>query len=377
MAKPNIIVPPAPTHNYPKMADIRLDQIRFTMEDMKVDAIVVSYLPNIRYLTNFSGSSAVLFITFDELHFYTDDRYEEQIKTELFPLPNMNTYITRDVWKHVKTKKILKKAVAIAFESDRMAYSKAVSVRNQLRPLKFKPAENLVERFTIPKSPEELQEITNACDLAIKTYNKIIKKIRPGVSEKDIALEISYQSRVFGSEGDPFDPIVTSGPRGAIVHGKPSDRKFKSGDLIILDFGCKVNGFCSDITRTVAVDKASKDQKRIYKILHRAKEHAINSVRPGMNGKTVDEFARGIIKKEGFGEFFQHSLGHGIGLVEHEFPTITFRMDDQIVPEHAVIAIEPGIYLPDKFGMRIEDNVYVTRNGGKPLTQASDELVVL
>ncbi|MFA6570158.1 MAG: Xaa-Pro peptidase family protein, partial [Bacteroidota bacterium] len=256
-----------PTPSYPKIADLRLEQLRFTMEDLKVDAIVVNYLPNIRYLTNFSGSSAILFITENELHFYTDDRYEEQIKTELYKLPNLITYITRDIWKHVKTKKILKSVSAIAFEADRMAYAEAVTVRNQLRPLKFKPATNLVERFTIPKSPEELAELQQACDLAIKTYQKIIKKIKPGVSEREIALEIQYHSRLFGSEGDPFDPIVTSGPRGAIIHGSPTDRKFKPGDLIILDFGCKVHGFCSDITRTVALNKATKEQKALYKML--------------------------------------------------------------------------------------------------------------
>ena len=363
--------------NFPKIAETRLEQIRFTMEDLKVDAVVVNHLPNIRYLTNFSGSSAVLFLTYEEIHFFTDDRYEEQIKTELYSLPNMHIHITRDAWKYVKSKKILKKASAIAFEADRMPYSEAVSVRNQLRPLKFKPATNLVERFTVPKSPEETQYIKSACDLAVKTFDKVLKKVKPGVTEKELALDITYYSRLFGSEGDPFEVIVTSGPRGAIVHGKPSDRIIKSGDIVIFDFGCIFNGFVSDITRTVAVGKATKDQKKLYKLLNHAKEEAISLVRPGMNGKTLDEISRHIIKKEGYGEFFQHSLGHGIGLVAHEMPTITFRMDDQIVPEHAVIAIEPGIYLPDKFGMRVEDNVQVTRSGGKHLTKAPDDLLVV
>jgi Xaa-Pro aminopeptidase len=289
----------------------------------------------------------------------------------------MTTHITRDVWKLTRQKKLLANVSSLAFEADRMSYSDAVSIRNQLRPIKFKPAANLVERFTVPKSPEEYGFIKKSCDISIATYEKILRMIKPGVSEKDIAIEISYRSRQLGSESDPFDVIVTSGPRGAIVHGKPSDRKLKIGDIVILDFGCKINGFGSDITRTVAVGKASKDQKQLYKILNRAKEAAIENVRPGMNGKTLDNFARSIIKKEGFGEYFQHSLGHGIGLVEHEKPTITFRLDDQIVPENAVVAIEPGVYLPEKFGMRIEDDIQVTRNGGKHITKAPEDLPVV
>ncbi|OGU38173.1 MAG: hypothetical protein A2X61_09295 [Ignavibacteria bacterium GWB2_35_12] len=363
--------------SYPKACDKRLEQIRFTMDDLKVDAVVVTYLPNIRYLTNFSGSFAVMFITHEELYFFTDDRYEEQIKTELFPLPNLQTYIARDVWKYVKQKKVLKKVVNIIFESDRVTYSDAVAIRNQLRPLKFKPGVNVVERFTIPKSPEELEFMRKACEITLKTYDKVVKKMKNGVSEIDLATEIAYQSRLLGSEGDPFDIIVTSGPRGALVHGMPSDRKIKPGDLVIFDFGCRVHGFCSDLTRTVAFQKASKEQKTLYKMLVKAKDHAIANVRPGMNGKTLDEFARGIIKKEGYGQYFQHSLGHGIGLVPHEMPTITFRLDDQIVPEGAVIAIEPGIYLPDKFGMRVEDLAQVTRTGGKPITTAPTELPVV
>lgn len=366
-----------PQQLYPKMADTRLEQLRFILEDNKSDAMFVSYLPNIRYITNFSGSSAYLFITKDELHFITDDRYEEQIKEELYPLPGLHTYISRDVWRVAKDKHILKNITTLAFESDRIYYSDAVSIRNLIRPIKFKPVSNLVERFTIPKSPEELEFIQKACDLAVETYNLVLPLIKPGVGENEIALEIAYQSRKLGSEADPFDIIVTSGARGAIVHGAPTAKKLRNGDIVILDFGCKVHGFCSDITRTIAVGRATKEQKQLYKIIHKAKEAAINIVRPGMNGKTLDKSARSIIEKEGFGKFFQHSLGHGIGLESHEMPLITFRMDDQIVPEFSVIAIEPGVYLPDKYGMRIEDMVYITRYGPKMLTKAPEDLPVI
>lgn len=362
---------------YPKMVDTRLEQLHFTLEDQKADAMVVSYLPNIRYITNFSGSAATLFITPDELHFITDDRYEEQIKDELFKLPGLITYISRDPWKVAKDKGILKRINTLAFEADRIYYSRAVEIRNQIKPVKFKPINDMVERFTVPKDPEELASIQKSCDIAVATYNKIIQIIKPGISEIEIATEIAYISRQLGSEGDPFPIIVVSGTRGGLVHGNPSDRKVKSGDVIIMDFGCRVNGFCSDITRTVAVGKASKEQKQLYKTIYKAKEAAISTVKPGMNGKTLDFSARSIIDKEGFGKNFQHSLGHGIGLEPHEKPIITFRLEDQIVPEHCVLAIEPGVYLPEKYGMRIEDMVYVTRYGSKYLTTAPDELPII
>jgi Xaa-Pro aminopeptidase len=363
--------------SYPKLIDTRLQQLHFTLEDQKAEALVITHLPNIRYLTNFSGSSAILFITNNEIHFITDDRYEEQIKTELYQLNNLKTYISRDPWKTAVTEGILRKVQTLAFEADKTFYSAAVEIRNKIRPIKFKPVDDLMERFTVPKSPEEVEYIQQACDIAVKTYEHILTFIKPGISEKDIELEIAYHSRQLGSEGDAFPIIVVSGTRGALVHGAASLKKIKVGDVIIMDFGCVVNGFRSDITRTVAVGKATKEQKTIYKMLVNAKDSAIAITRPSMNGKTVDHAARSIIEKEGLGEYFQHSLGHGIGLVDHEKPIITFRMDDQTIPEGCVLAIEPGVYIPDKFGMRVEDCIHVGRNGCKYLTRAPEEIPVI
>lgn len=363
--------------NYPKIVDRRFHQLRFNMEENKVEAIVVTYLPNIRYLTNFSGSSAYLFVTPDEIHFVTDDRYEEQIKSELYELPNLTTHITRDVWGYLVKSKMLKKIINVGFEADHMAYSDAVEIRNRVRPMKFKPITNLVERFTQPKAPEELEYIKKACAIAETVYTEMLDFIKPGVSEREIATEIAYRSRKHGSEGDPFDIIAVSGPRTSLVHGKPSERKVKKNDIILLDFGAKVQGFGSDITRTFCIGKPTKDQKAIYKLVYDAKKAACDGARPGMNGKILDGIARNMIDKAGYGPNFQHSLGHGIGLVAHEKPIITFRMDDQIIPEDSVLAIEPGIYMPDKFGIRIEDNIFVTRNGSTYLTNAPDELLAV
>jgi Xaa-Pro aminopeptidase len=364
--------------SYPKIADIRLEQLKYIMEDHKVDALVVTYLPNIRYLTNFSGSTATLFITPDEIYFVTDDRYEEQVKTELYPLPGLQEpQITRDPFALIADKKILPDVVSMAFEADKMTYDDAVKIRNQVRPVKFKPAPNMVEPFTVPKADEELAYIKEACRIAEATYEKILEFVKPGVTEKELALEITYQSRLLGSEGDPFDIIVTSGDRGALVHGQPSDKEIEKGDIVLFDFGCKVHGFGSDISRTIAVGKATKEQKANYDLLYKAKEAAIEFVRPAMNAKNVDAVARKIIEEAGYGDNFKHSLGHGIGLVAHEHPIITFRLESEMIPENSVLAIEPGIYLPGKYGMRIEDNILVTRNGGVHLTNAPKKLPII
>ncbi len=360
---------------YPKIIDRRFHQLRFNMDDNKVEAIVVTYLPNIRYLTNFSGSSAFLFVTADEIHFFTDDRYEEQIKTELYPLPNLHTHITRDVWSYIVDNEIFSKVQTLGFEADKMAYAEAVEIRNKVRPIKFKPVTNLVERFTQPKAPEELEYIKDACKIAEDVYEKMLAFIQPGMSEIEVATEIAYQTRKLGSEGDPFDIIVVSGARGSLVHGQPSTKKIKKGEIVLMDFGAKVHGFCSDITRSICIGKPTKDQKAVYQIVYDAKKAAMDAIRPGMNGKLIDAIARNMIAKAGYGEYFQHSLGHGIGLVTHESPIITFRLEDQIVPEDSVLAIEPGIYLPEKFGIRVEDNIFITRNGGVYLTNAPSELV--
>ncbi len=360
----------------PDKIKLRLEQIKFALDNERAQGIYISYLPNIHYLTNFSGSSAHLFILQNEIHFITDDRYEEQIKTELYPLPNLHTHITRDLWTYVIESKILENTDTVAFEADRLSYFEAVETRNRLRPVKFKPTPGLVEPFMQSKSTEEIANIRKACQISEEVFKQILNIIKPGMSEHDVAVEISYRGRLLGAEDDAFNIIVTSGERGALVHGSPTNKRIRKGDIVLMDFGFKVNGFCSDITRTICVgDKPTKYQKSVYKMLREAEVKAISSILPASNGKFLDKIARKIITDAGFGEYFQHSLGHGIGLLEHENPIITFRQDNQILPEDCVVAIEPGVYLPGKFGMRVEDDIHVTANGPEWFTNAPDELI--
>ncbi|MPM65337.1 Aminopeptidase YpdF [bioreactor metagenome] len=359
------------------MIDRRFHQLRFNMDDNKVNCVFIAYLPNIRYLTNFSGSSASLLITQDEIHFFTDDRYEEQVKEELYPLHNLNIHITRDIWGYCAEEDIFHKFNSIGIEAEYLTYDAAIALRQLMHStgIKFKSISNLVDKFTQPKAPEEIENIKKACNISEQVFEHILGFIKPGMTELDIAIEIDYKSRLLGSQGPAFDTIVTSGPRGALVHGQPSTRKIKKNDIVLMDFGSRVNGFCSDITRTISVGKPTREQKAIYELLYNAMSQAILEVRPGMKGHLLDAVARDIINNAKYGDYFKHSLGHGLGLVCHEMPTISFRLQNQIIPEDVVLAIEPGIYLPQKFGMRVEDNVIVNKGNNIKLTNAPEELI--
>ncbi len=364
-------------NKYPKIVDRRLEQLRFTFEENKVEAIAVSFMPNIRYLTNFSGSNALFFIMENELHFVTDDTYEEQVHEELYPLPNMKIHITRDPWIYLVEHKVFKGIEGISFEADYMPYSEAVEIRNKIRPIKFKPADNLVSRFTQPKDPDELIYVKQALEIADKVYNIMLGKIEPGMSEIEVANEIAHQCRINGSEGSPQDIIVTSGPRCSRVNGNPTDRKIKKQELVIIDFGVKVNGYGSAISRTVAMGRVTKEQKAMYDSLVKARQIARKEVRPGMFGKHLDTICRNSIQKDGFGEYFKHGFGHGIGLSPIEHPIISYEVTDQIIPDDCVLGVEPGIYLTDKFGMRAEDVFLVTKNGGEMLLAAPEQIAVI
>jgi Xaa-Pro aminopeptidase len=362
--------------SYPDKINYRLSQVYYHLNQEKVKGVYVNYLPNIKYLTGFTGSQADLIVFKDSIHFFTDDRYEEQIKTELYPLPNLQTHITRDLWAYIAQIGLLDTVDAILFESDKVSYYDAVEFRNKIRPCKFKPFPNLVEPFTTSKANEEVELIRQSCKIAETVYEKIMQYIKPGMTEKEIANEISYLGRKLGSEGEAFDIIVTSGIRGAIIHGQPSEKKIRKGDIVLMDFGFKVKGFSSDISRTICVGaKPTREQRHLYSTLREAEMKVIRAVLPGMNGKTMDAIVRKVISDAGYESIaYKHSLGHGLGIMTHEHPFLNSRQEGQIVPEDAVLAIEPGAYIPEKYGMRVEDNILVTKNGAIMLTNAPDEL---
>ncbi len=366
-----------PPVSYPKIIDKRLQQIRFAVEDLRLDGFVLTHLPSIRYLTNFSGSSAYLFILNNEIHFVTDDRYEYQIKGELYPLKNMHIHITREVWKLITDEKILgPKVKTIGFEADKMFYSDAVEIRNMVRPLKFKPTPGEIEPFTMPKDDEELEFIKKACTMCEEVYDYIKGVIKPGMTEWDITNQIAFKARQLGSEGVPFHIICTSGTNTAMAHLSPTMKKVKKGELLLMEFGCTYNGFASTISRTLALGKATPEQDKIYRMLIEAQNATFKNLRQGIVGKVLENYARKVIIEGGYGQYFKTNLGHGVGISYNERPHINQRSED-IVPEGCVMAVEPAVYIPNKFGMRIKDTAKVFKDSTQQITFPPEKLEII
>ncbi|MCK5573372.1 MAG: aminopeptidase P family protein, partial [Bacteroidetes bacterium] len=260
--------------------------------------------------------------------------------------------------------------------STHVTYAVYQELRRRFPGVQFRPTSDFVEQIALAKDARELGLITQAVRITDRVFEEVLEQIRPGVRELDIAAEISYLHRRMGAEKDAFDPIVASGGRGALPHARPSRRRFTKGDFVTLDFGCTVGGYSSDLTRTVAVGSVSRRKREAYGVVLAAQEEAIDAVRPGMWARELDRIAREKIRKAGYGTYFTHSLGHGLGLHVHERPRISAVSRDRLV-KGAVVTIEPGVYLPGEFGLRIEDDVSITRNGCRVLTSAPKELLVV
>lgn len=358
-------------------AEHRIQQIRMSLQKKGIDCLLINHLPTIRYLTNFSGSYATLCITSKKVLFLTNDLYAEQIQHQLFKVKGLTTYITRDPYSFIAKEGLLDDAKTIGFESDKMSYATTMQVRKLLAPIKLVKANGIAQEVTISKTPEEINLIRKAADITTDVFNHIITLVKPGITEADLATEIVYQGRKRGAEKESFDIIVVSGHRSAMPHGRATDKKLENGDMITFDFGFYVEGFASDMTRSVMVGKANKEQKEVYTLIADCVEAANAYAKPGISGKELDAIARDKIVAAGYGDYFQHSLGHGLGIEVHESPAISWRNEKGLIPENAVITIEPGIYLPGKFGVRIEDDIVVHKNGIELLTKATKELLEL
>jgi Xaa-Pro aminopeptidase len=240
----------------------------------------------------------------------------------------------------------------------------------------FKPTERLIESLSIIKDAEEIARIRKAVRIAEKAFSDVLKLVKPGISEKDIALDIEFKMRALGAENAAFDTIVASGQRSSMPHGRASDKKLRKGDFVTVDFGCLYHGYASDITRTVVLGKASEKQKSIYNIVLSAQKAACKAVKPGLACARLDGVARDMIMKAGYGDYFGHGLGHGIGTIVHDKPVLNPQSNDVLEPG-MVVTIEPGIYIPNWGGVRIEDDVLVTANGGQVLSRLPKDLLEL
>ncbi|OXM16755.1 M24 family metallopeptidase [Paenibacillus herberti] len=353
----------------------RLNKLREKLASQGLESLLIGSTYNRQYISGFTGSAGWVLVTAAKSWFLTDFRYTVQAAEQVhgFEIVQHGSDPLVTVGELLRSEGI----TSLGFEQEHTVYAQYVKWSKTLQGIKLVPAPALVEQLRIIKDETELAIMQEAADLADRAFQYIQGLIKPGMKESDVALELEVFLRSGGATSSCFDTIVASGERSALPHGVASDRIIGIGEFVKLDFGALYHGYCSDITRTVAVGEVSDKHREIYDIVLEAQLHALNNIRPGMTGKEADALARDIITKYGYGDNFGHSLGHGLGMEVHEQPTLNMRSDMVLAPG-MVVTVEPGIYVPGFGGVRIEDDVVITDSGIRILTSSpKQQLIVL
>ena len=341
-----------------------------------VDGLLVTSPPNIRYLTGFSGSSALLFVTGRDVVLITDFRYQTQIVEEVGDLARI-TIEPQSLWSGLWQQLAQLPHVEVAgFESAHLLHRDFQRLLEGGARCQWRPTVDLVETLRERKDDDEVALIEAANGIATRALERTLPQVRAGMSELDIAGVLEKALRDEGSEGFPFPSIVASGPRSALPHARSTARRVSAGEFLLLDYGAETGGYCADVTRTFVVGHADAAQREVYDIVRVANESASRQVRAGMSGRDADAIARDYIQQRGYGDLFGHSLGHGLGLEVHEAPRLA-RTADGALAEGAVVTIEPGIYRAGWGGVRIEDDVFLAADGPRILTGFTHELIEL
>jgi Xaa-Pro aminopeptidase len=372
----------------------RLRRLRASLSDHKLDCLLITHLPNIRYLCGFTGSAAALIVADRGSILFTDGRYRTQAKQEVHGAATVITgksaLVGAAEWlaaqpegsasaslKRASLTPPALKPVSVGIEPD----SITVGMRDRLASLlkgnaRLRSAPPLVERARMVKDAAEILRIRRAVELGASLFHIARNKIRPGVSEVEVAAAMEYEARCAGAEAMSFPTILASGTRSAVVHGRASGARIPARGFVVCDFGVILAGYCSDRTRTVHVGRPSGEARRLYEAVLEAQQAAIAAVGPGVTSAEVDGAARRLLRQRKLGRFFTHSTGHGLGLEIHEAPRLAVGQAQKLEPG-MVITIEPGAYVPGKWGVRIEDVVVVTASGCEVLTPTDKELVII
>lgn len=353
----------------------RVNRLSAFFVDTGVEALYVTAPENRYYLSGFTGSDGALLLCRNQSYLLTDFRYTTQAAKEC---PGFEVVEASGSGIKMLNELCRQNHVSqLGCEGDYLTYNQFQELQKELTSVEFKPVSGLVEKLRIHKDTYELQCIAEAVRIADRAFARITASIKPGVPETEIALELEYLMRRMGAARVGFDTIVASGARSALPHGVATAKLIETGDLVTLDFGAVYRGYHSDITRTVVVGELRPRQEDIYNIVLEAQKNAIASVKAGVRASEVDRAARDIIKKHGYGDYFGHGTGHGLGLNIHEAPRVSAN-DDTILQDGMAVTVEPGIYLPDWGGVRIEDTVLVTTDGCRVLTSSpKDKLLIL
>lgn len=355
----------------------RIDRLVKRVKGENLDGILLICDTNIRYITGFTGSDSYVVISETSKGFITDSRYTEQAEAECegfeiirwrSPAPGLTETIQSTCDRYGIKR--------LGFEKNKVTFELYEKLSNDLKGIVLVPTGGLVEGIRYVKDEFEAECIRNAAKIADEAFSEILKYIKVGATEKDIERELQYLIKKKGADDIGFPTIVASGKNSSLPHAIPSDKEIENGDFVTMDFGAMYKGYRSDMTRTIVVGEADDKQRLIYSIVKAAQEKGEKAIKAGVSGSVPDDHARGHIRDAGYGDYFGHGLGHGVGLDIHEEPFMSSSCE-KILEEGNIITVEPGIYLPDWGGVRIEDTVLVKADGIEILTRSSKELIIL
>lgn len=353
----------------------KVEKLRQQFTALGIDGMLVTSGQNRRYLTNFTGSYGVVLVSLDQAKLLVDFRYTAQAKAQATGFDIVFLPTKESVYSEVARLATEMGITKLGFEEEDLSYALHRKYEETART-ELIPTAGLIEGLRMFKTEQELARIRTAAEISDAAFAHITTVLRPGITELEVSNTLEMFMRKQGASGSAFDMIIASGHRSALPHGLASNKKIETGDMVTMDFGALYEGYRSDMTRTVAVGDPSSLLKEIYGIVLEARNRAVAGIRPGITGKEADAFARDYITAQGYGERFGHGMGHGVGLDIHEEPFMSTRCSTVLQPG-MVITVEPGIYIPDAGGVRIEDDIVVTESGNEVLTHSPRDLIIL
>jgi len=351
----------------------RQQDLRKVLDERGLDGMLITNLTNVRYISGFTGSAASCLITPEGQFFITDGRYIEQSKAQVKGFErfiDMNSHLSQ-----IKDNNLNPNGFKLAFEGDHMSYALYENMISMFPNTKWENSSMILEDLASVKDDHELECIRTAVEVTDKVYEEILPMLRPGFTEKQVANTMVSKYREY-AEGEAYSPIVATGPNGALPHAIPTDREFKNGDFIVIDAAAKYGGYHADMTRTPVVGEATEKHKEVYSIVKEAQQRGCDIAKAGVPCKKVDAATREYIGEMGYGEYYTHGTGHGLGLEIHTSPRFS-PQSKQVLEVNNVMTIEPGIYLAGWGGVRIEDDVIIGEDDCEILNQTTKDLVIL
>ncbi|MEM6782608.1 MAG: Xaa-Pro peptidase family protein [Bacteroidota bacterium] len=340
----------------------------------EADALFISALHDIRWAVGFTGSNALLVVTHTAAFLLTDGRYKEQARREVVGAEVR--IVSGELIAYVSENELVPAGGRFVIQSDAITVAAYEKLRHRFEAATFHPESGLLDAAVASKSPQEVAHVRAAQTVTDDVFDAMLPAIQPGITERQLAAQLTFAHLERGASAMSFEPIVASGPNSALPHARPTDRILQRGDVVLIDMGAYVEGYSSDMTRTVVLGPASDDVRHAYEAVLQAQAAAISTARAGMSGSELDATARDVLTEAGFGPQFTHSLGHGVGLRVHEWPRLS-QLVAHTLPIGATVTIEPGVYFPGRFGIRIEDIIALHETGYDNLTRAPKALLEL